>query len=112
MRTVGFGILLGALLGGAVDAATVRPVDTAALLKVIGLSAAKGAFIAWLVPRSYKSFGVSMMMSIVFATFFWVAVPNRGSFPEDAFRWWNLVPGIVLGVILCLVARSYGQKKA
>jgi Na+/pantothenate symporter len=112
MKTVGIGLLLGAIVGALVDIATVRPVDTSMLMKVIGLSAAKGAFIAWLIPRSYVSLAASLTVSIIFAVFFWTAVPNRGSFPEDALQWWNVGPGLFLGVVLCLLARAKGQKKA
>lgn len=112
MKTVGFGLLLGAVLGALVDVAMVRPVDSAALLKVTGLSAAKGAFIAWLIPRSYVTLAAALLVSVIFGTFFWAAVPNRGSLPEDALRWWNLAPGMFLGVVLCLVARAKGQRKA
>ena len=112
MKTVRFGLLLGALLGGLVDNALWRPIDPAALMKVMALSAAKGAFIAWLIPRSYVSLAASLSVSIIFATFFWVAAPNRGSFPEDALRWWNVGPGLILGVVLCLMARAKGQRKA
>ena len=103
MRTVGLAILIGVTLGAGVDLlSTSGPVDMRALLRVIGISAAKSAFIGWLVPRSMPWLSLALATGVLMGMFFWSTVPNRGEYP-DIWHWWNLFPGAVLGFILILL---------
>jgi hypothetical protein len=113
MRTLLLAIVLGSILGVTADLiVTPGPVDFGALVKVLGVSAAKGAFIGWLVPKTIPWLSVALAIGIVFGAFFWTAVPSRGSFPADALRWWNLVPGMVLGTVLVLKSRRKAAEAA
>src|SRR5687767_13740650 len=107
MRTLLLRIDLGCGIGATDDLLTTPgPVDFGALGKVLGISAAKGAFMGWLVPKTIPWLSLALVIGVVFGSFFWTSVPARGSFPEDSLRWWNLAPGALLGMVLVLVSRK------
>lgn len=103
MKTIGLGILLGAIFGVVAELLYAQGITDYALLgRIAAISAGKGAVIAWLVPRSVQWLPLAIFFGMLLGTFFWATVPSHGSYPDHLFEPWNILPGAILGLILIL----------